>query len=157
MASQTKQQKRAKRAKVKAKQQRVARSSHPAQLGDFSDGASAHPIDYLESLFVLFQEAEDESRKDLFVTMFTALADVLSADQGLQQEMSQSGDPSETMATLIQFFLIDYRKWAHGATEDETLKWLDAPDVVADFSQAMDEVAADLGADLLEEDAPRID
>ncbi len=153
MASLTKQQKRAKRAKAKAKQQRMVRSvRQPAQLYDLPDGPDAYPLELFENLFAQFQEAENESRKDLFVTMFIALADVLSANAGLEQELIQTGDPSGSMALLIQSLLIDYREWAYGTTEAETLEWLDNPEVIEDFSQAMEEAAAELAADLPEND-----
>jgi hypothetical protein len=153
MASVTKQQKRAKRAKVKAKQQRIARSVHqPARFDDFPDGPDAYPIEAFEALFTQFQEAEKQSRKELFLTLFISLADVFSANQDLGQELEQSGDPAEAMAALSQSFLVDYRQWAHGATEEETLEWLDRPEVIEDFAQAMDEAADELAAGLSEDD-----
>ena len=153
MASLTKQQKRAKRAKVKAKQQRVARSSHrPALLDDFSDGPDAYLIEFFEALFTQFQEAEKQRRKALFVALFIALADVMSAAPELQQELIETGDPSESMAMLSQSFLVDYRKWAYGATETETLEWLTSPDVLDDFTLASQEALAELSADLSVDD-----
>jgi hypothetical protein len=147
MASLTKQQNRAKRAKVKAKQQRVARSIHrPARVDDFSDGPDTYPIEFFEALFTQFQEAESQSRKALFVALFIALADVMSAAPELQQELIETGDPSESMAMLSQSFLIDYRKWAYGATETETLEWLTRSDVLDDFTLAMEEAVAKLSA-----------
>lgn len=153
MASLTKQQKRAKRAKAKAKQQRVARSIHrPALFDDFSDGPNAYPIEFFEALFTQFQEAEKQSRKALFVALFIALADVMSAAPELQQELIETGDPSESMAMLSQSFLVDYRKWAYGATETETLEWLTRPDVLDDFTLASQEALAELSADLSVDD-----
>lgn len=153
MASLTKQQKRAKRAKVKAKQQRVSRSVlHPTRFDDLSDRPDAYPIEFFEALFTQFQEAENQSRKALFVSLFIALADVMSAAPELQQELIKTGDPSESMAMLSQTFLIDYRKWAYGATENETLEWLTRPDVLDDFTLAMEEAVAELAADPSEDD-----
>jgi hypothetical protein len=153
MASLTKQQKRAKRAKVKAKQQRVARSiHHPALFDDLSDEPDAYPAEFFEALFTQFHEAENQSRKALFVALFIALADVISAAPDLQQELVETGDASESMAMLSQSFLIDYRKWAYGATENETLEWLTRPDVLDDFTLAMEEAVAELAADLSEDD-----
>lgn len=152
MASLTKQQKRAKRAKVKAKQQRVARSNHPPALfDDFSDGPDAYPIEFFEALFTQFQEAENQSRKALFVALFIALADMISVVPELQQELIKTDDPSESMAMLSQTVLIDYRKWACGATENETLEWLTRPDVLDDFNLAMEEAVAELAADQSED------
>lgn len=153
MASLTKQQKRAKRAKVKAKQQRVARSAyHPAPFDDFTDGSDDYPIEFFESLFTQFQEAEKQSRKDLFVALFIALADVMSAAPDVQQALNESGDPSESVAMLSQSFLVDYREWAYGATETETLEWLTRPDVLDDFTLAMEETVAELTAGLSGDD-----
>lgn len=151
MSSLTKQLKRAKRAKTKAKQQRTARSAPPSQLDSFQDGPSAYPHEFFEVMFTQLQQAENESRKELFVTACIAVTDVLLGEQGLQQALSKSDDPAETMAALIQFFLIDYRMWAYGATEEETLEWLDTPDVLADLAQAMDEAAAELATELPED------
>lgn len=153
MASLTKQQKRAKRAKVKAKQQRVARSiHHPALFEDFSDGPDAYPAEFFEALFTQLHEAENQSRKALFAALFIALADVMSAAPELQQELVETGDACESMAILSQSFLIDYRKWAYGATETETQEWLTRPDVLEDFTLAMEEAVAELAADLSEDD-----
>ncbi|WNF56070.1 hypothetical protein [Pseudomonas sp. SG20052] len=151
MASLTQQQKRAKRAKVKAKQQRVARSAHlsvlphslPERLGS---------IDWFEELFAHLLEAENQSRKELFVALFISLADLISLNHDLESERNEANDSSEAMAMLSRCFVVDYRKWAHGATETETLEWLIRPDVIEDFSQAKDEVIAGFKADLPEDD-----
>jgi hypothetical protein len=56
------------------------------------------------------------------------------------------------MAMLSQSFLIDYREWAYGATEAETLEWLTRPDVLDDFNLAAEEAVAELAANLSEDD-----
>lgn len=76
----------------------------------------------------------------------------MSAAPELQQELIKTGDPSESMAMLSQTFLIDYRKWAYGATENETLEWLTRPDVLDDFNLAMEEAVAKLAAGLSGDD-----
>lgn len=76
----------------------------------------------------------------------------MSAAPELQQELIKTGDPSESMAMLSQTFLIDYREWAYGATENETLEWLTRPEVIEDFALASEEAVAELAADLSEDD-----
>lgn len=75
----------------------------------------------------------------------------MSAIPDFQQALNESGDPSESVAMLSQSFLVDYREWAYGATETETLEWLTRPDVLDDFTLAMEEAVAELAVDLPED------
>lgn len=148
MASLTKQQKRAKRAKVKAKQHRIDRSTHsPAEKYD------ALAPEFFETIFTTLQNAESISRKDLFVTTLITIDGLFSLSRDLQREMDKTDDPSELMIRLTQNLMIDYRKWAYLATEVETLEWLCSPEVLEDFTQAVAETN-ELTADSLEGEAP---
>lgn len=149
MASTTKQQKRALRAKAKAKQQRSARSTHqPEHPGKLAKGIGS--IEWFEALFAQWLEAENQSRKALFVALYISIADLIALNHALEQELTKSDDSSEAIATLSRCFLVDYRKWAYGATEIETMEWLTRADVISDFSQARDEVVAKFAADSFE-------
>ncbi|MBK5415016.1 hypothetical protein [Pseudomonas sp. TH31] len=144
MASPTKQQKRSKRAKIKAKQQRVARSAHPSVQPDNPEGlGSTH---WFEELFAQFLQAENQSRKALFVALFTSLTDLISLNHDLESELTESQDSSEATAVLSRCIVVDYRKWTHGATEAETYEWLSRPDVIEDFTQAKADVITELTA-----------
>lgn len=151
MASPTKLQKRSKRAKIKAKQQRVERSI-PLSARPNSRPENIGSIQWFEQLFAQFREAEKRSRKAFFAALYTSLADLISLNHDLESELTESEDPSEAMAVLCRCIVVDYRKWAHGATEAETFEWLTRPDVIEDFTQAKIDAITEFTADFSEDE-----
>ncbi|MBT2297239.1 hypothetical protein [Pseudomonas fluorescens] len=147
MASANKQQKRAKRAKAKAKQARVSRTKpstvtfdlpeydDPYFLDALQDEFAERPRDFL-SLFYEMHDAEEESgRIDMMVRMLGLLLAMTSE----QPELLDNEDAeSEAMAvqSLAENTLIAYRKWADDIDQEAAEHWFHSPEVQADFETA---------------------
>lgn len=147
MASANKQQKRAKRAKAKAKQVRVSRTKpstvtfdlpeydDPYFLDALQDEFAERPRDFL-SLFYEMHDAEEESgRIDMMVRMLGLLLAMTSE----QPELLDNEDAeSEAMAvqSLAENTLIAYRKWADDIDQEAAEHWFHSPEVQADFETA---------------------
>ncbi|MBO1537564.1 hypothetical protein [Pseudomonas sp. OA65] len=147
MASANKQQKRAKRAKAKAKQIRVSRTKpaattfdlpeydDPYFLDPLQDEFAERPRDFL-SLFYEMQDAEEEAgRIDMMVRMMALLLAMTSEQPDL---LDNENAENEAMAVqiLTENTLVAYRKWADDIDQEAAEDWLHSPEVQADFVTA---------------------
>lgn len=139
MASLTKQQKRTKRAKAKAKQQRVARSLKPglAAENDFFDFDAQDILpEHILGLFNRMKEAESISRAGMLVMLLASPeTQALLEMEGMQ--LDENTDQTETVVSVWTVLLVAYRKWAHGIEAADTEKWMVEPDVLSDFEEAI--------------------
>ncbi|WP_434572985.1 hypothetical protein [Pseudomonas sp. Z3-6] len=147
MASANKQQKRAKRAKAKAKQIRVSRTKPAATTFDLpeyddpyfldalQDEFAERPRDFL-SLFYEMRDAEEEAgRIDMMVRMMGLLLAMTSEQPEL---LDNENAENEAMAVqiLTENTLVAYRKWADDIDQEAAEDWLHSPEVQADFVTA---------------------
>ncbi|WP_413793633.1 MULTISPECIES: hypothetical protein [unclassified Pseudomonas] len=147
MASANKQQKRAKRAKAKAKQLRVSRTKPAAVTLDLpeyddpylrdtlQDEFAERPRDFL-SLFYEMQDAEEDTgRIDMMVRMLGLLLAMTNEQPELLDNVNAE---NEAMAihNLAENTLIAYRKWADDIDQETAEHWLHSPEVQADFETA---------------------
>jgi hypothetical protein len=155
MASLNKQQKRANRAKTKAKQQRVARSVRPA----FTPDDMPLDIDYLSSRFDddllddeddLFGPDEDALIADLLNQHFEELKKAESVSQfdmlltffrGPLALAALAADDTEPLSTSLALLLARYWEWAHGTDPAISLERMEQPDFIDDFDRAFEIVA----------------
>ena len=136
MASLNKQQKRAKRAKAKAKQIRMV-GRKPADLND-DLGEIGEPIpEYTLAMFSKMRDAEATSRNDMLLTLLSNLAGIIS-DHPELLDMENADDEGMAATHLAADMLIDYRMWAEGATIEEAQAWLSEPQFITDFGVALD-------------------
>ena len=135
MASLNKQQKRAKRAKAKAKQIRmVGRKS----LALDSDLDLPEPIpDYTLAMFSKMRDAEAVSRSEMLSVLLTNLAFII-IDHPELLDMENADDEGMAATHLAADMLIDYRMWADGMDRDAAQAWLSEPQFIADFGAALD-------------------
>ncbi len=126
MASQNKQHKRAQRAKAKAKQNRVRRTSEPSEaLPVDDDRIDLESVD-LTDLFIRMRDAETTSQQ--------AMCSVFLEDPLLEIVLEQEGEENAT--DFILSALIEYRQWATEATEEAALAWIESPTFQADYVAA---------------------
>ena len=135
MASLNKQQKRAKRAKAKAKQIRmVGRKS----LALDSDLDLPEPIpDYTLAMFSKMRDAEAISRSEMLSVLLTNLAFII-IDHPELLDMENADDEGMAATHLAADMLIDYRMWADGMDRDAAQTWLSDPQFITDFGDALD-------------------
>ncbi|HDS1734129.1 MULTISPECIES: hypothetical protein [Pseudomonas] len=137
MATNTKQQKRAKRAAIKAKQNRMVRSGQ-AVKASAGDSASVEQI---------FNKAmESDSYKDMFEKMKAAqetslvsMISVFLVDPLLTLVLK--GHKEEHATDYIVLVFTAYRTWLDGADEETTMAWLES-DEFQDAYIAASEVVA---------------
>ncbi|MGY2290867.1 hypothetical protein ACW9H6_14145 [Pseudomonas sp. SDO528_S397] len=134
MASPNKQQKRAQRAKTKAKQNRTQRAGAPKQDAFEGDDTriDLESVDLTE-LFVQMRTAGDTSQQ--------ALCMAFLSHPLLALVLEQEGEEHAT--DFIVAALLEYRQWVTD-TEDEAaaLAWIESPQFQADYvaaSQALTE------------------
>ncbi|MBV7547038.1 hypothetical protein KW849_12150 [Pseudomonas sp. PDM26] len=136
MASLNKQQKRAKRAKAKAKQINI-HGRKPAALDD-DLGHLAEPIpEYTLSMFSKMRDAEAVSRGEMLSVLLTNLAFII-IDHPELLDMEHADDEGMAATHLAADMLIDYRMWADGMDRDAAQAWLSEPQFIADFGAALD-------------------
>lgn len=138
MASLNKQQKRAKRAKTKAKQLRMG-IRKPTAMYDEPTGLDEEiiPADILE-MFLFMKDAEETTnRVDMLVRMLMSLSKIIDKQPEL---LDMENAENEAMASthLAADMLIDYRMWADGTDHEQAQLWLQDPQVIADFGTALD-------------------
>lgn len=128
MASPNKQQKRASRAKAKAKQNRTQRAGAPKQDAFEGDDnrIDLESVDLTE-LFVEMRNADDTSQQ--------ALCAAFLSHPLLALVLEQEGEEEAT--DFILAALIEYRQWATD-TDDEAaaLAWIESPEFQADYVAA---------------------
>jgi len=139
MATSTKQQKRAKRAASKAKQNRMVRSGQ-AVKASAGDSASA-------SIEQVFNKAmESDSYKELFEKMkaaqetsLVAMISVFLVDPLLALVLK--GHKEEHATDYIVLVFNAYRTWLDGADEDTTMAWLESDEFQEAYIAASELVA----------------
>jgi hypothetical protein len=137
MASLNKQQKRAKRAKAKAKQINI-HGRKPAALDDDELGHLAEPIpEYTLAMFNKMRDAEAVSRSEMLSVLLTNLAFII-IDHPELLDMENADDEGMAATHLAADMLIDYRIWADGMDRDAAQAWLSEPQFIADFGTALD-------------------
>lgn len=137
MASNTKQQKRAKRAASKAKQNRMVRSGQAVKA---SSGESS-------SVEQVFNKAmESDSYSELFEKMKTAqegglvpMISVFLVDPLLTLVLK--GHKEEHATDYIVLVFNAYRTWLDGADEDTTMAWLESDEFQDAYVTASENVA----------------
>ena len=136
MASLNKQQKRAKRAKAKAKHIRIAGRRPLPQDDDL--GHLAEPIpEYTLAMFSKMRDAEAVSRNDMLLTLLRELAFII-VDHPELLDMENAEDEGMAATHLAADMLIDYRMWADGMDRETAQAWLSEPQFIADFGNALD-------------------
>lgn len=131
MASANKQQKRATRAKDKAKQNRTQRAAAPVELDPKDDRIDFDSVDLTE----LFKEMLD-AQKISQQAMCTAFLEHPLLALVLEQE-------GEEIATdFIIGALIEYRQWSTETDEAGALAWIESPAFQVDYVAASDAIAA---------------
>ncbi|MHC8404724.1 hypothetical protein [Pseudomonas sp. TMB3-21] len=148
MASLNKQQKRAKRAKAKAKQIRVSGRAPLAGINDpaetdglydpyeLSEGEDGIP----ENILIMFsnmQMEEEQGRVNMLVSMLVSLSVIISEEPDLL-DMENADDEAMAATHLAADMLIDYRMWADGIDREAAQRWLEDPEVIKDFGTALD-------------------
>jgi hypothetical protein len=137
MASLNKQQKRAKRAKAKAKQINI-HGRKPAALDDDELGHLAEPIpEYTLAMFSKMRDAEAVSRSEMLSVLLTNLAFII-VDHPELLDMENADDEGMAATHLAADMLIDYRMWADGLDRDAAQAWLSEPQFITDFGTALD-------------------
>ena len=135
MASLNKQQKRAKRAKAKAKQIRMV-GRKPLALD--SDLDLPEPIpEYTLAMFSKMRDAEAISRSEMLSVLLTDLAFII-IDHPELLDMENADDEGMAATHLAADMLIDYRMWADGMDRDAAQAWPSDPQVISDFGDALD-------------------
>jgi hypothetical protein len=136
MASLNKQQKRAKRAKAKAKQINI-HGRKPAALDD-DLGEIGEPIpEYTLAMFSKMRDAEATSRSDMLQALLSDLAGIISDHPDLL-DMENADNEAMAATHLAADMLIDYRMWADGMDRETAQAWLTEPQFITDFGDALD-------------------
>ncbi|WP_028942269.1 hypothetical protein [Pseudomonas vranovensis] len=138
MASNSKQQKRAKRAAAKARENRMVRSGQAVKSNGESSSASVEQV---------FNKAMDSGSYDaLFEKMKTAqegglvsLISVFLVDPLLALVLK--GHKEEHATDYIVMVFTAYRKWLDGADEDTTMAWLESDEFQEAYISASEAVA----------------
>ncbi|KAA0976771.1 hypothetical protein [Pseudomonas sp. ANT_H12B] len=144
MASLNKQQKRAKRAKIKARQINI-HGRKPAALDD-DLGEIGEPIpEYTLAMFSKMHDAEATSRNDMLQTLLSNLAEIIS-DHPELLDMENADNEAMAATHLAADMLIDYRMWADGMDREAAQAWLTDPQFITDFGDALDSYRQSLDA-----------
>ncbi|EIK95743.1 hypothetical protein PMM47T1_15196 [Pseudomonas sp. M47T1] len=132
MASTHKQDKRAARAKTKAKQNRVKRAAPEVELDPNDQRIDFESVD-LTDLFKLMRDAEAISQQ--------AMCKAFLSHPLLVLVFEQEGE--EGAMDFILAALMEYREWSAGADETQALAWIESAEFQTDYVAASDEIAAD--------------
>ncbi|SED45207.1 MULTISPECIES: hypothetical protein [Pseudomonas] len=136
MASLNKQQKRAKRAKIKAKQINI-HGRKPVALDD-DLGEIGEPIpEYTLAMFSKMRDAEAVGRSEMLSVLLTNLAFII-IDHPELLDMENADDEGMAATHLAADMLIDYRMWADGMDRETAQAWLTDPQFITDFGDALD-------------------
>ncbi|MGX9568849.1 hypothetical protein [Pseudomonas viciae] len=136
MASLNKQQKRAKRAKEKAKQIRMTGRKSIPMYGDPAH-ATAQPPVYVLELFVKLRDAEAISRSEMLDTLLASLSVMISERPSLL-DLKNAENESMAATNLAADMLVDYRMWVDEMDRETAQRWLSTPEFIKDFSEALD-------------------
>ena len=144
MASLNKQQKRAKRAKIKAKQINMF-GRKPAALDD-DLGDIVQPIpEYTLAMFSKMRDAEATSRYEMLMILLNELSAIIN-DHPELLDMENADNEAMAATHLAADMLIDYRMWADGMDRDTAQAWLTDPQFITDFGAALDSYRQSLEA-----------
>lgn len=144
MASLNKQQKRAKRAKIKARQINI-HGRKPVALDD-DLGEIGEPIpEYTLAMFSKMRDSEAISRNDMLLTLLSNLAEIIS-DHPELLDMGNADNEAMAATHLAADMLLDYRMWADGMDRDAAQAWLTDPQFITDFGDALDSYRESLDA-----------
>ena len=136
MASLNKQQKRAKRAKAKAKQINI-HGRKPAALDDGLDEIGEPIPEYTLAMFSKMHDAEATSRSDMLQVLLSDLAGIISDHPDLL-DMENADNEAMAATHLAADMLLDYRMWADGMDRETAQAWLTEPQFITDFGHALD-------------------
>ncbi|CAI8905428.1 Tail assembly chaperone [Pseudomonas sp. IT-P12] len=136
MASANKQQKRATRAKAKAKQNRTQRAAAPVELDPNDDRIDFESVDLTE----LFKEMIDAAKISQ-----QAMCQVFLEHPLLALVLEQEGE--ETATDFIIAALIEYRQWSTETDEAGALAWIESPAFQADYVAASEAMQIQQQAD----------
>ncbi|VVO65296.1 hypothetical protein [Pseudomonas fluorescens] len=136
MASLNKQQKRAKRAKAKAKQINI-HGRKPAALDDDLEDIGEPIPEYTLAMFSKMRDAEANSRSDMLQILLSDLAGIIS-DHPELLDMENADNEAMAATHLAADMLIDYRMWADGMDRETAQAWLTDPQFISDFGAALD-------------------
>ncbi|AWY42289.1 hypothetical protein DKY63_21240 [Pseudomonas putida] len=125
MASANKQQKRASRAKAKAKQNRTQRAAAPVELDPNDDRIDFESVDLTD----MFKEMIDAQKISQQAMCMAFLEHPL-----LALVLEQEGE--ETATDFIIGALIEYRQWSTEADEATAMAWIESPEFQADYVAA---------------------
>jgi hypothetical protein len=125
MASANKQQKRASRAKAKAKQNRTQRAAAPVELDPNDDRIDFESVD-LTDMFKEMIDAQKISQQ--------AMCRAFLEYPLLALVLEQEGE--ETATDFIIGALIEYRQWATETDEAGAMAWIESPEFQADYVAA---------------------
>ncbi|MHC8364717.1 hypothetical protein ACYZT9_02250 [Pseudomonas sp. ZT5P21] len=131
MASANKQQKRATRAKAKAKQNRTQRAAAPVELDPNDDRIDFESVD-LTDLFKEMIDAEKISQQ--------AMCAAFLEHPLLALVLQQEGE--ETATDFIIGALIEYSQWSTEVDEAGALAWIESPAFQVDYVAASEAIAA---------------
>ena len=144
MASLNKQQKRAKRAKAKAKQINI-HGRKPAALDDDLDEIGEPIPEYTLAMFSKMHDAEATSRSDMLQVLLSDLAGIISDHPDLL-DMENADNEAMAATHLAADMLLDYRMWADGMDRETAQAWLTDPQFITDFGTALDSYRQTLDA-----------
>ena len=136
MASLNKQQKRAKRAKAKAKQIRMVGLKPLEQDEDLDHLAEPVP-EYVLAMFSKMRDAEAISRNEMLLTLLRELAFVI-VDHPELLDLENAENEAMAATHLAADMLIDYRMWADGMDREAAQAALSDAQFIADFGEALD-------------------
>ncbi|MDR6924818.1 hypothetical protein [Pseudomonas sp. BE134] len=136
MASLNKQQKRAKRAKAKARQINI-HGRKPAALDDDLEDIGEPIPEYTLAMFSKMRDAEANSRSDMLQILLSDLAGIIS-DHPELLDMENADNEAMAATHLAADMLIDYRMWADGMDRETAQAWLTDPQFISDFGAALD-------------------
>lgn len=131
MASANKQNKRATRAKAKAKQNRTHRAAAPVELDPNDDRIDFESVD-LTDMFKEMIDAEKISQQ--------AMCAAFLEHPLIALVLEQEGE--ETATDFIIAALIEYRQWTTEADEASALAWIESPAFQIDYVAASEAIAA---------------
>lgn len=138
MASSSKQQKRAKRAAAKARENRMVRSGQAVKSSGESSSASVEQVfnKAMESgsYNALFEKMKQAQEGGLVPLISVFLVDPLLA-------LVLKGHKEEHATDYIVMVFTAYRKWLDGADEDTTMAWLESDEFQQAYVSASEAVA----------------
>ena len=136
MASVNKQQKRAKRAKAKAKQLRI-NGRTPIAMHDDPNAPGEPMPQYLLDMFARMREAQTSGRHEMLMELLNSLSAIINDHPDLL-DLENADDEAMAATHLAADMLIDYRMWLDNLDRESAQRWLEDPQVIADISTALD-------------------